>query len=175
MSKAAELFDTSHPLINFLGFTEWTVYDYGVGFASGFFKKDMQNEWAQCIQGAPDIGKRIYNVGQKVVNQNWLDITNVLMNLSLWQEIFNLGMDVFRQGPADFKACSAIFDEFNQVFAFIVKHLDIAQTGINIVTNLGSHFMEIAGDVMSLMTDSVGGHPYEVGKDTGNLFVTLVE
>ena len=84
MSKAAELFDTTHPMINFLGYTEWSLYDYGVGFASGFFKKDLQNEWSQCVLGFPTFGKRFYDVGVKLTSQNWADFMGVVMNFGLW-------------------------------------------------------------------------------------------
>merc|ERR1719198_10815 len=175
MSKAAEIFDTSHPLINFMGITEWTIYDYGVGFASGFFKKDMQSEWSECVKGAPEVVNQFQGITAKLADVNWLDIGSIFANFSLWQDLFNIGMDLFRNGPSEFKACSAIVTEFNDFGAFIIKHLDLAQTGINIVTNLGSHFMEIAGSVMSMVSDAAPGHSYELGKDSGSLFISLME
>ena len=174
MSKAAEIFDTTHPLINFMGMNEWTFYDYGVGFASGFFKKDMQHEWQTCVGGAPALGKKVYGLGEKLMKQNWLDISQILVNFSLWQELINVVMDLFKNGSEDFKSCSAIVAEFNEFFAFIMKHLDPLQTGMNVMTNLGVHFMEIAGTVMGLAGDFTPGHAYELGKDSGTLLVTLV-
>ena len=49
--------DAREPLfrIPILGFTDIDAIDYGEGYASGFFGKDVRSQWSTCINGFPEI------------------------------------------------------------------------------------------------------------------------
>ena len=39
-----------------MGRSEFDVYDFGEGMASGWFREDARETWGQCIESIPTMG-----------------------------------------------------------------------------------------------------------------------
>ena len=100
---------TRKPLftVPFIGLTDLDMIDYTEGVASGVFKQDVRASWEGCIMGIPTIEQEVQGMVTDLI-ANFSNLGQLFTNLSKLQALFNLFIDLIKNGPADIKACSDI-------------------------------------------------------------------
>lgn len=96
-------FDTSNrkPMFSFLGFSDLSVLDWTMGFASGVFQRNVKDEWHQCLGSPLVIFRDIVKLSIEFSTQDFTNIVGVITNLVLVQHIANLVVKIFTELPKD--------------------------------------------------------------------------
>ena len=170
-------FDTKNrkPMFNFFGFTDLSVLDYSMGVASGVYRKDVREEWHECLGGPLMMTRDLIKLSMEFMGQDFTNIVGVFSNLVLLQDIANLIVKIFSQLPKDIKACGGVLSEVTDTVTFVIKHINPASLLTNVVTNLLAHLLEIVGDVWNLMIAMFSMNFYEIGRLQGELFILIVD
>ena len=63
---------------HFLGFTEFDVVDFMEGFATGIYKKDVKEEYDECVLGVPRYAYEIYNISQSINLSNLMSLSGFM-------------------------------------------------------------------------------------------------
>lgn len=176
MESFGNPFDTKNrkPMFSVLGFSELSVLDYWMGFASGVFGKDVREEWNECLGGPLTIIEDILKITFEFMGQDFTNIMGVISNLALLTKIATLIAQIFTELPNSVQACSGVYTEAADTTQFVIKHLNPASLLTNVVANLLTHLLPIIGDVWNLMIAIFSMKFYEIGRLTGALFIMIV-
>merc|ERR1712146_798760 len=126
-------FDADHPRFNFFGITEFTVYHFSMGFVSGFFHRDVEEELHMCLDDMGDWGEGLKMFKDALV-QLKKNPAGFMTNWQLMQEAWNFGQDIVHNDDlTSFGACSGFANEFKEAFEWIMRHLNPAVWVANLI------------------------------------------
>ena len=159
--------------IPILGFTDIDAIDYSEGFASGFFGKDVREQWDSCAMGIPNMMLEFKALIDDL-SANFVNPAELFENFGKLQKIVNFFFDMIKNGPKDVKGCQELVTETTDFIAWIVKHVSITTVTTGLLANLVSHIFAIVTDVWSIVTEMFSKDYYSIGKDEGDLFTLLL-
>ena len=68
------------PLFSFLGFSDLSIWDLLLGFASGLFARDVRLEWHDCLGGPLMMFKGMMKLAVEFFSQDFTNIFGVITN-----------------------------------------------------------------------------------------------
>ena len=104
---------------------------------------------------------------------NFANIGQIFTNLSKLQKLFNIFIDLIKNGPADIKACSDIVQMGSQSVNWIIKHISLTTLTTGLIANLVANILTIATDGMDITSALFAKDYYRLGKDGGEIFMML--
>merc|ERR1719198_2749986 len=78
-------FDTANrkPMWNFFGITDLSLIDYGVGFATGVYGRDVRQEYHECLGGPLNIFQSIFKLIIDFMSQDFTNLVAVFTNFNM--------------------------------------------------------------------------------------------
>ena len=160
-------------MFSILGFSDLSVLDWWMGFASGVFGTDVREEWHECLGGPLTMLRDMIKLTMEFIGQDWTNIMGVLQNVTLLTRIATIIVSIFTELPKSIKACGGVYAEGTETITFIIKHINPASLLTNVVTNLLTHILQIIGDLWNLVLALFAMNFYELGRLTGELFIMI--
>ena len=124
------------PSFNLLGFTSNDTVDLFYGFDEGVFGKDVRTEVNECIMQAPEIGMKFYELAKKDDVFSVAGMIKFFTDFKSLTEMFNLIMDLFKNGSEEFQACTNVYTQATGLTGWVIKHLNISALFTNVLGNL---------------------------------------
>ena len=157
-----------------LGYTDIDAIDYSEGFASGFFGKDVRDQWNACANGFPTMIMELKDLYDDL-SKNFVNPAELFENFGKLQKIVNFIFEIIKNGPKDVKGCQELASEGTNFIAWIVKHISLTTITTGLLANIATHVFDIATDVWAIVTEMFGKNYYQTGKDEGELFKILFD
>lgn len=169
-------FDTEHrkPMFSILGFTDLSILDWSLGFATGIYGRDVKEEWHDCLGGPLIIFRDMMKLVIQFMSQDFTNIMGVLTNFVLLQQIVDLIFRLLKEGPKDIKACGGIYTETSETISFLIKHANPATLLTNVGVNLLTHIFDVLSDIWNLIIATFSFNWYQMGKLTGELTMIII-
>merc|ERR1712178_461423 len=138
-------------MFKILGFSDLSMLNYGLGFATGIYGRDVEEEWHECLGGPLMMFRDMLKLGIQFMSQDFTNILGVLTNFVLLQQIVDLFFKAIKEGPTDIKACGGIYTEMGETFQFVLKHANPASLLTNVGVNLMTHIFDLVSDIWNLL------------------------
>ena len=172
LSTVMAKFQRGEPHLSFMGFSEFTVYDFAEGIASGWFREDARETWGQCVEGIPNMFLQFIDIFKMLAGS---DITAVFTNWSKMTELFTAIVKNMGDAPQDLMACAAVGKDIGFFVSWILKHLTIQTITTSLATNALSHVTGLIADVGSLLTSIFKFDFYTIGYDIAEILWYLFD
>jgi hypothetical protein len=160
-------------MFSLFGFSELSVLDLFMGFASGVFGTNVREEWHECMGGPLTMFRDILKLTMEFIGQDWTNIAGIFSNVSLLTKIAGIVVSIFTELPKSVSACSGVYTEVSSSVNFIIKHINPATLLTNAVTNLLTHILALLSDVWNLLMAMFSMNFYEIGRLSGEMFIMI--
>ena len=127
------------PSFNLLGFTSNDTVDLFYGFDEGVFGKDVRTEVNDCIMQAPKIGVKFYDLMAKDDVFSVAGLVKFFTDFKSLMELFNMVMDLVKDGPEEFQACTNVWTQGSGLIGWGIKHMNPSAILTNVIGNLTSN------------------------------------
>ena len=124
------------PSFNLLGFTSNDTVDLFYGFDEGVFGEDVRTEINECVMQAPKIGVKFYEIVDKDDLLTVAGMLKFFTDTKSLMQIFNMIMDLVKDGPEEFQACTNVWTQGSGLVGWVIKHLNPSALLTNIIGNL---------------------------------------
>ena len=155
-----------------IGFTDLNGIDYIEGFASGLWGTDMRGQWEGCLNGFPTLFEELWDIVKDIFS-NLSNPVKLFTNFGRLQKIFNLLIQVVKDGPKDFKDCSLIITEITTGVGFIIKKINFATLTTGLAVNVGTHILQLLTDVAAIFSSLIGWDWFSLGQNEGEILMIL--
>ena len=102
------------------------------------------------------------------------DPVSLITDPNALQQVTDLGLTMFKEGPKDFKACFDMAGEGEESVVWIIKHISLTTITTGLIANLLGHGLTIASDLFGILTSFFGHDYYTIGQDTGDLVMQVI-
>ena len=104
-----------HFVLPIINISEQTVYDFGEGWASGWYRKNVTESWGPCVENIPNM---------------FFEMIDFIPHgdLGLWANMLAKKDKVIAmvwEVPSDGLACTALGYDIYKLVIFIIKHITI--------------------------------------------------
>ena len=162
------------PMFSFLGFSELSILDLTIGFASGLYARDLRLEWHECLGGPLMMIKGLLKLVIEFTSQDFTNIIGVITNFVLLQHMVDLLMKIVKEAPTDLTACGGLYTETTETVDFVIKHINPATLLTNILANLVTHIVDLLGDLWKLCMALFAFDFYEMGRLSGEMTMYVI-
>ena len=124
------------------------------------------------MNGFPTMFEEVYDIFKDIIS----NITNpvaLFTNMGRLQKMFNLVIQIIKDGPKDFKDCSYIVSEITAGVGFIIKKINLATITTGLAVNVTTHILTIVTDVASIFSSLIGWDWFTMGQDEGEIVMLL--
>ena len=157
--------------IPILNITNFDLFHFAEGFASGIYNRDVRGQYDQCVLGLPNFGLKLYDA------MIGLEITSFADLMGEWSKLMAfipMIQSMIAEAPEDISACEAIYSEGAETVTWIIHHLSITQMFANILSNVATNIVGLSTDVWMLFSDMLKHDFYKTGKDMGKIIMLLL-
>ena len=166
--------ERGEPKHNFLGYTEFDVLDFMIGFSTGIYQKDVKEEYDTCVLGVPKYAFEMYNISQNIKLDKLNSLEGVEDNFKEIEESFTLIMSMISEAPKELAACKQLYADGSGTLNWIMHHLSPTQMIGNIFGNMATHMVGIATDSWGLIAALMHHDMFTYGKDLAELIMMLI-
>ena len=173
-----------HFTIPVVGWSEQSVFDFGEGWASGWFRKNETDNWGPCIEGIPNF---ILEVVDVVPHDNIIGDTTTLFNNLIAGDFSAIStgamnkvyakkeklMHMVTEVPAMGVSCTAVGLDIAALVIFIVKHITIQTVTVSLALNASQNALGLAATAMSMVKDLVTFNFWGIGHGVGEILFYL--
>jgi hypothetical protein len=169
-------FDVEHrkPMFSFMGFSDLSIWDLMLGFASGVYARDVRLEWHECLGGPLMMFKGLMKLAIEFFSQDFTNPIGVITNFVILQHMVDLMVKIVSEGPKDIGACGGLYTEGTETVGFVIKHLNPMSLLTNVATNLLTHCIDLMTHAWNLMMAVFGFNFYEIGKLSGEMIMMVI-
>uniref|UniRef100_A0A7S3CNC1 Uncharacterized protein n=1 Tax=Strombidium rassoulzadegani TaxID=1082188 RepID=A0A7S3CNC1_9SPIT len=160
------------PYFDLFGYSEYDFIDFVQGYFSGFFGRDVRDEWSMCINDGPAEIMSIVDLVKDEASDSF-SFQSLLHDTNIFQKLFVIATKLFTDGRKDFDSCKNVTSEIFDGVNFILAHLSFATITTGLLSNVWKHFFDIGTDSWSIVQGFMAHDLYLAGKSSGEVFIML--